>query len=605
MTNEGVISVDIYGKNIALDASQIIRDYKNIVKRIANNADDDVGIMRKMAPIQRNLTNLFYIVKFQKDYRGISSVEGIYDIITRLLNKKKKRYKLYEKIISIPITPTLLDIDRRALVCAKNNLRRIGAYDKRLYEYIIRQERKMKKYKKKIDKQLEKNRLILSSDSLGSLPLDKLWSLIKHGYDGLGTLGKRDIHIRRNSLSIINTYCDDEHIREMAYKKVFYVNNKIIKLSSKVVKYRNKIAHSLGYESYINYTYELRKYRDKQNATSLLQYYNENIEDIYKKELRLVSNFAEDNGQYNALKPWNILYYINKYVSCIYEKDILCFESHLDIQTVIDTIIIIGEKIMAINVTISMIDTVYQLEIKVDQVIEGYVYIDINPTDYKGKATWEFLGYNFNGDTHYPCAAIMVNCIGNLSYKEYIRLVGKYGECVYSILTKARNGGDYPFVPLDLELQLSKVNSEIFKMCCLETDILGQECVKGVEQAHSLVSTYKLRLLCANLSFDLLETRTSNAYKENFLKFMLFNTYGVSDYIFKEPTSLAKIEVLKMSSEVYHHFHKGGSNPVLYREAIVSFGLGQNMSSVVRKLRNYYFSLKANSETKNLIGADY
>ena len=220
----------------------------------------------------------------------------------------------------------------------------------------------------------------------------------------------------------------------------------------KIVNVRLKIANILGYKSFAEY--ELID-RMAENTTKVYDLLNKLLT-AYKpeaeKEYSEVQNYADKNGAYFKIQPWDWSYYSEKYKDEKYAVNDEMLKPYFELESVKKGVFGLASRLYGINFTKNPAIQVYNSEVDAYDVTDengnylSVLYTDFHPRDGKRAGAWmnDFKAQSVSGDIDSrPQVTVVMNFTrptetkpALLTYDELKTFLHEFGHSLHGMLTK-------------------------------------------------------------------------------------------------------------------------------------------------------------------------
>ena len=220
----------------------------------------------------------------------------------------------------------------------------------------------------------------------------------------------------------------------------------------KIANLRLKVANLLGYKSYADYVLVRRMAENKENVFNLLDKLLVAYKPAGEKELAEVQDYADKNGAYFKIQPWDWSYYSEKLKDEKYAVNDEMLKPYFELENVKKGVFGLATRLYGIKFTKNTKISVYNPEVDVYDVTDengkflSVLYTDFHPRDGKRSGAWmsEFKGQRMDGKTDSrPQITIVMNFTrptdtkpALLTFDELTTFLHEFGHSLHGMLTK-------------------------------------------------------------------------------------------------------------------------------------------------------------------------
>lgn len=226
-------------------------------------------------------------------------------------------------------------------------------------------------------------------------------------------------------------------------------NREIVK---KIANTRLKIANLLGHKSYADYVLVHRMAENKENVYDLHTKLLEAYKPAAQKEYAAVQDYANSNGAYFTLQPWDWSYYSEKLKDEKYALNDEMLKPYFELENVKKGVFGLATRLYGITFTKNTSIPVYHSEVDAYDVTDengkfiSVLYTDFHPRDGKRSGAWmnEFKAQWMDGkkDSR-PQITIVMNFTrptdtkpALLTFDEVTTFLHEFGHSLHGMLTK-------------------------------------------------------------------------------------------------------------------------------------------------------------------------
>lgn len=297
--------------------------------------------------------------------------------------------------------------------------------------------------------------LISDKDLLKGLPQDVLDMLAANAKKA----GKEGwlLNLKTTTIVPVMKYAENRDIRRELYMASStkcmvggeYDNRDLVK---KIVNTRLSIANLLGHKSYADYVLVHRMAENKENVYDLHTKLIEAYKPAAIKEYADVQEYANKNGAYFILQPWDWSYYSEKLKDEKYALNDEMLKPYFELESVKKGVFGLATKLYGIKFTKNNNIPVYHPEVDAYDVTDengkfvSVLYTDFHPRDGKRSGAWmnEFKAQWMIGKTDSrPHITVVMNFTrptetkpALLTFDEVTTFLHEFGHALHGMLTK-------------------------------------------------------------------------------------------------------------------------------------------------------------------------
>ena len=264
------------------------------------------------------------------------------------------------------------------------------------------------------------------------------------------------LNLKATSYIPFMKYAENRDLRRelyMAYGKRSmnggeFDNTEIIK---KIVNTRLKIANLLGHQSYADQVLVHRMAENKANVYNLLDDLLKAYKPFAEKDYEAVQTYADSNGAYFKVQPWDWSFYSDKLKDEKYAVNDELLKPYFELENVKKGVFGLATKLFGLQFVKNDKIQVYHPEVDVYEVKDkngqflSVLYTDFHPRDGKRPGAWmsEFKGqWKEKGKDSRPHITIVMNFTrptetkpALLTYEELTTFLHEFGHALHGMLT--------------------------------------------------------------------------------------------------------------------------------------------------------------------------
>jgi peptidyl-dipeptidase Dcp len=220
----------------------------------------------------------------------------------------------------------------------------------------------------------------------------------------------------------------------------------------RIVNTRLKIANLLGYKSYADYELVDRMAENKKNVYDLLDKLLQAYKPEAEKEYAEVQDYADKNGAYFKIQPWDWSYYSEKLKDEKYSVNDEMLKPYFELENVKKGVFGLATRLYGIKFTKDTKIPVYHPEVDAYDVTDengkflAVLYTDFHPRDGKRAGAWmsEFKAQSMveNKDSR-PQITLVMNFTrptdskpALLTFDELKTFLHEFGHSIHGMLTR-------------------------------------------------------------------------------------------------------------------------------------------------------------------------
>ena len=221
---------------------------------------------------------------------------------------------------------------------------------------------------------------------------------------------------------------------------------------AEIVNTRLAISQLLGYKSYADRSLVHTMAENKENVYDLLDQLREAYMPLAKKEYRGLQKFAEKQGFYAKVQPWDFSFYSEQLLNQKFSINDELLRPYFELENVKKGVFGLATKLYGVKFTKNENIQVYHPEVDAYEVTDargrfvGVFYADFHPREGKRAGAWmsEFKGQwmNCRKDSR-PHITIVMNFTrptadkpALLTYDEVTTFLHEFGHALHGLLTK-------------------------------------------------------------------------------------------------------------------------------------------------------------------------
>jgi len=223
-----------------------------------------------------------------------------------------------------------------------------------------------------------------------------------------------------------------------------------------IAQLRLKEAQILGYETYADYSLEIKMAKNKETVNTFLADLMEKSLPAARKDVAQITEYAVKNGFEGELMPWDFGFWSEKYQDEVYSLNEEILKPYFLLDNVREAAFDLANRLYGLNFKERTDIPVYHPDVKAFEVTDennrfmALLYMDFFPRESKRGGAWmtEFRGqYIKDGIEVRPFVTLTTNFTkptettpSLLTFYEVTTLFHEFGHCLHGILAE----GHYP-----------------------------------------------------------------------------------------------------------------------------------------------------------------
>lgn len=393
-----------------------------------------------------------------------SIAEKISPLVTEHSNSIRLNEKLFARVKAVYLEKDKLKLTPEQQMLLKdtyegftNNGANLSDADKAIYRELSKDLNLLTlQFDQNVLKETNKYNLLINNRALLSgLPIDLL--------DMLASNAKKEskegwlLNLKATCYVPFMKYADNRDLRRELYMANTskctmggdYDNKKNVK---QIVNTRLKIANLLGYKSFAEYELIDRMAENKMKVYDLLDKLLTAYKSTAEKEYVEVQDYADKNGAYFKVQPWDWSYYSEKLKDKKYSVNDEMLKPYFELENVKKGVFGLATRLYGIKFTKDSKIQVYNPEVDVYDVTDengkflAVLYTDFHPRDGKRAGAWmnDFKAQSITGKTDSrPQVTVVMNFTrptdtkpALLTFDEVKTFLHEFGHSLHGMLTK-------------------------------------------------------------------------------------------------------------------------------------------------------------------------
>ncbi|VBB45796.1 Peptidyl-dipeptidase Dcp [uncultured Paludibacter sp.] len=318
----------------------------------------------------------------------------------RLNEKLFARIKaVYDQKDKLKLTPEQKTLLQETYDGFADNGANLSAADKEKYRELSKELSMLSlTFSQNVLKETNKYQMVITDKKLLSGLSDDMLDMLASNAKKAGKDGWL-IDLKTTSYVPVMKYADNRDLRRELYMANAtkcmsggeYDNRENIR---KIANLRLEISNLLGYKSYAEHALKRRMAENEENVYKLLNQLLEAYKPVAEKEYAEVQAYADKNGAYFKIQPWDWSYYSEKLKAEKYNLNDEMLRPYFELEKVRQGIFDLANKLYGLKFTLNTKIPVYNPEVKAYDVTDAngkfiaVYYADNHPREGKRAGAW-------------------------------------------------------------------------------------------------------------------------------------------------------------------------------------------------------------------------
>ena len=449
---------------------EAMKQHSAEVDAIINNPqaptfENTIVALEKSGALLNKVSSPFYNMLGSETNDDLQAIaEKISPLTTEHANSIRLNEKLFARIKAVYLQKDKLSLTPEQQMLLKNtyeefanNGANLSEADKAIYRELSKDMSLLTlQYGQNVLKETNNYSLLITNKALLSgLPEDLMGVLASNAK----TTGKQGwlLNLKATCYVPFMKYADNRDLRRelyMAYTTKCMLGGEFDNIENvrKIANTRLKIANLLGYKSYADYELIDRMAENKDKVYDLLNKLLAAYKPAAEKEEAEVQAYADKNGAYFKLQPWDWSYYSEKLKDEKYSVNDEMLKPYFELEQVKKGVFGLATRLYGIRFTKNTKIPVYNPEVDAYDVTDAkgnfvaVLYTDFHPRDGKRAGAWmsDFKPQWMEGNTDSrPQITIVMNFTrptdtkpALLTFDEVKTFLHEFGHSLHGMLTK-------------------------------------------------------------------------------------------------------------------------------------------------------------------------
>ncbi len=449
---------------------EAMKQHSAEVDAIINNPqaptfENTIVALEKSGALLNKVSSPFYNMLGSETNDDLQAIaEKVSPLVTEHANSIRLNEKLFARIKAVYLQKDKLSLTPEQQMLLKNtyeefanNGANLSEADKAIYRELSKDMSLLTlQYGQNVLKETNNYSLLVTNKALLSgLPEDLMSVLASNAK----TAGKEGwlLNLKATCYVPFMKYADNRDLRRelyMAYTTKCMLGGEFDNIENvrKIANTRLKVANLLGYKSYADYELIDRMAENKDKVYDLLNKLLAAYKPAAEKEEAEVQAYADKNGAYFKLQPWDWSYYSEKLKDEKYSVNDEMLKPYFELEQVKKEVFGLATRLYGIRFTKNTKIPVYNPEVDAYDVTDAkgnfvaVLYTDFHPRDGKRAGAWmsDFKPQWMEGNTDSrPQITIVMNFTrptdtkpALLTFDEVKTFLHEFGHSLHGMLTK-------------------------------------------------------------------------------------------------------------------------------------------------------------------------
>jgi len=449
---------------------EAMKQHSAEVDAIINNPqaptfENTIVALEKSGALLNKVSSPFYNMLGSETNDDLQAIaEKVSPLVTEHANSIRLNEKLFARIKAVYLQKDKLSLTPEQQMLLKNtyeefanNGANLSEADKAIYRELSKDMSLLTlQYGQNVLKETNNYSLLITNKALLSgLPEDLMSVLASNAK----TAGKEGwlLNLKATCYVPFMKYADNRDLRRelyMAYTTKCMLGGEFDNIENvrKIANTRLKVANLLGYKSYADYELIDRMAENKDKVYDLLNKLLAAYKPAAEKEEAEVQAYADKNGAYFKLQPWDWSYYSEKLKDEKYSVNDEMLKPYFELEQVKKGVFGLATRLYGIRFTKNTKIPVYNPEVDAYDVTDAkgnfvaVLYTDFHPRDGKRAGAWmsDFKPQWMEGNTDSrPQITIVMNFTrptdtkpALLTFDEVKTFLHEFGHSLHGMLTK-------------------------------------------------------------------------------------------------------------------------------------------------------------------------
>jgi len=449
---------------------EAMKQHSAEVDAIINNPqaptfENTIVALEKSGALLNKVSSPFYNMLGSETNDDLQAIaEKISPLTTEHANSIRLNEKLFARIKAVYLQKDKLSLTPEQQMLLKNtyeefanNGANLSEADKAIYRELSKDMSLLTlQYGQNVLKETNNYSLLITNKALLSGLPEDLMGVLASNAKNTGKQGWL-LNLKATCYVPFMKYADNRDLRRelyMAYTTKCMLGGEFDNIENvrKIANTRLKIANLLGYKSYADYELIDRMAENKDKVYDLLNKLLAAYKPAAEKEEAEVQAYADKNGAYFKLQPWDWSYYSEKLKDEKYSVNDEMLKPYFELEQVKKGVFGLATRLYGIKFTKNAKIPVYNLEVDAYDVTDekgnfvAVLYTDFHPRDGKRAGAWmsDFKPQWMDGKTDSrPQITIVMNFTrptdtkpALLTFDEVKTFLHEFGHSLHGMLTK-------------------------------------------------------------------------------------------------------------------------------------------------------------------------
>ena len=446
-----------------------IKQHSAEINKIANNKQaptfqNTIEAMERSGELLGNVITEFYALNSAETNETMQALaQEISPMLTDHSNSINLNEKLFNRVKavydqrnSLNLNPEQAQLLKKTYDSFANNGANLSAEDKEKYRELSKElSLATLQYGQNSLKETNAYSLLITDENvLAGMPADFMEAAAEKAKKA-GKAGWM-LDMRATSLGPVLTYADNRDLRRemwMASNTQCLPGSEFDNTGNieKIINLRLQIAQLFGYNNYAEYVLRNRMAENQENVYNLMNDLLEAYKPIAVEEVAEVQEFANNNGAYFTIQPWDFSYYSEKLKTAKFDLNDEMLKPYLELENAKKGVFGLATRLFGLHFTKNPNIQVYHPEVDAYDVTDengnfvAVLYTDFHPREGKRAGAW-MTSYkdqwrDAKGTDNRPHVTIVMNFTrptstkpALLNFREFETFLHEFGHALHGML---------------------------------------------------------------------------------------------------------------------------------------------------------------------------
>lgn len=361
-----------------------------------------------------------------------------------------------------------------------------------------------------------------------------------------------------------NKYVHDRNVRQVLTNAF---GNRCAEENSpifeKVVALRHELIGLLGYETYADYSTEVKVAKTKETALNFVNNLNKVLDDPFQIQLSTLLNYAIDHSDYplndTKFERWDMAYYKNLYILSEGEVDSQEVQQYFELNGVIDGTFSVYQDLLGLTFSRVHTQNVWHPTVTLHRVTDtktadvlGYFYLDMYPREGKfaHAAAFDFIN-GHSGKPHVTAMVCNFPKTGGVPFSDVETFFHEFGHIMHQICSKPQLPDHCGF---GVEWDFVEAPSQMLENWVYDKNVI-KRISRHVETGETLPDDIIDKIIFNKTLLKVIDTKTQLMYATFDLRVHTFDFESGEDFNAQQIWYQTERDILGFNPEVKLNKH--------------------------------------------------